>query len=454
MLAAYSMMVSISSLFALFIGMFIIYNSFAIAVTQRRSEIGILRALGATRAQIRWLFLGESAVTGLIGSIGGLVFGIADRARHCRVDRDADQRRVRRGAARRRSRRRSPALLAAALGDRHRDEHRRGDDSGAQCGARRSGAGAAEGQVSGAVGGREPAAGDRWRRSAAPCAIVCLAVGGSRVVFYTGYVMAIVAALLLSPMLSVALARAHAAGAEVAAAGRRRARGRQPDSVAAPHVGERRRADAVARARRGVRRDGARQLRLDHRLDGHGAQPRSVRLAVAEHRDSHDSVSRGRWRPSWRRCRASSACRRCETRGSCSGRRRSWSWPSMSRASRRPRGAQPVAGDADDMYRRTSAGRGADGVGQPRAASAPARSARCSRFRRRTASIRLPIVGHRRRLLRSAGHDPDGSKPVPAVLARRHGEHLPRVPEAGRADAGRAPAHSRTLRGRRARCSC
>ena len=55
-------------MFALFIGMFIIYNSFAIAVTQRRSEIGILRALGATRAQIRTLFLAESAVAGLIGS--------------------------------------------------------------------------------------------------------------------------------------------------------------------------------------------------------------------------------------------------------------------------------------------------------------------------------------------------------------------------------------------------
>ncbi len=76
MLAAYSMMVNISSLFALFIGMFIIYNSFAIAVSERRSEIGILRALGATRPQIRWLFLGESAVTGLIGSLGGLVFGV------------------------------------------------------------------------------------------------------------------------------------------------------------------------------------------------------------------------------------------------------------------------------------------------------------------------------------------------------------------------------------------
>src|ERR1043166_7445149 len=33
-------------------------------------------ARGATRAQIRWLFLGESAVTGVIGSIGGVLFGM------------------------------------------------------------------------------------------------------------------------------------------------------------------------------------------------------------------------------------------------------------------------------------------------------------------------------------------------------------------------------------------
>ncbi|MEP7305297.1 MAG: FtsX-like permease family protein [Acidobacteriota bacterium] len=76
MLAAYSIMVSVSSVFALFIGMFIIYNSFAIAVTERRSEIGILRALGATRGQIRRLFLGESAITGLVGSLAGLGFGV------------------------------------------------------------------------------------------------------------------------------------------------------------------------------------------------------------------------------------------------------------------------------------------------------------------------------------------------------------------------------------------
>ena len=76
MTAAYGMMITISSLFALFIGMFIIYNAFSIAVTQRRSEIGILRALGATRGQIRALFLGESALTGLVGSAAGVLVGL------------------------------------------------------------------------------------------------------------------------------------------------------------------------------------------------------------------------------------------------------------------------------------------------------------------------------------------------------------------------------------------
>lgn len=75
-LAVYSVSMNISSVFALFIGMFIIYNSFSIAVTQRRSEIGILRALGAPRRQIRNLFLIESAVSGLLGSIAGIALGI------------------------------------------------------------------------------------------------------------------------------------------------------------------------------------------------------------------------------------------------------------------------------------------------------------------------------------------------------------------------------------------
>ncbi|HUQ90101.1 MAG TPA: FtsX-like permease family protein [Bryobacteraceae bacterium] len=67
---------SLNSLFALLIGLFIIYNTFSIAVTQRRSEIGILRSLGATQGQIRGLFLLESAAMGLTGSAIGIVFGL------------------------------------------------------------------------------------------------------------------------------------------------------------------------------------------------------------------------------------------------------------------------------------------------------------------------------------------------------------------------------------------
>lgn len=75
-LAVYAISMNVSSVFALFIGMFIIYNSFSIAVTQRRSEIGILRALGAPRRQIRNLFLIESAASGLLGSLAGIALGV------------------------------------------------------------------------------------------------------------------------------------------------------------------------------------------------------------------------------------------------------------------------------------------------------------------------------------------------------------------------------------------
>ena len=76
LLASYSTATTISSLFALIVGMFIIYNSFAIAVTQRRSEIGIIRALGATRGQVQKLFFFESVAAGLIGSVLGAALGI------------------------------------------------------------------------------------------------------------------------------------------------------------------------------------------------------------------------------------------------------------------------------------------------------------------------------------------------------------------------------------------
>ena len=80
-LRIYYFILNFSSAFALVVGMFIIYSSFSIAVTQRRKEIGILRALGATRRQIVILFLGESALGGLIGSVAGVLAGFVAAGR-------------------------------------------------------------------------------------------------------------------------------------------------------------------------------------------------------------------------------------------------------------------------------------------------------------------------------------------------------------------------------------
>lgn len=68
--------INLASLFALLIGVFIIFNSFSIAITQRRGEIGVLRALGATSGQVRRLFLLESVVLGLCGSLLGVLAGL------------------------------------------------------------------------------------------------------------------------------------------------------------------------------------------------------------------------------------------------------------------------------------------------------------------------------------------------------------------------------------------
>ncbi|HEY3027304.1 MAG TPA: FtsX-like permease family protein [Pyrinomonadaceae bacterium] len=66
---------AITSLLALTIGVFIIFNSFSISVNQRWKEIGILRSLGVTRREVQQMFLGEAAVMGLIGSAAGVALG-------------------------------------------------------------------------------------------------------------------------------------------------------------------------------------------------------------------------------------------------------------------------------------------------------------------------------------------------------------------------------------------
>jgi putative ABC transport system permease protein len=206
MLAAYSMMVGISSLFALFIGMFIIYNSFAIAVTQRRSEIGILRALGATRGQIRWLFLGESAVTGLIGSLGGLAFGmlIARGIAATIGGLIADVYGVAQHADEVSS---SPSLLLLALAI--------GIGTSIIAAAVPARSAARVDPVQALQKGKYQvlSAGENRLRTIlglvlAAMSIACLVAGTSRPIFYAGYAMAIAVALLISPLLSLALAKA------------------------------------------------------------------------------------------------------------------------------------------------------------------------------------------------------------------------------------------------------
>jgi len=61
---------------ALFVGAFIIFNTFNIVVTQRSRELALFRALGAMRRQVMTSVLVEAAVVGLVASVIGVLVGI------------------------------------------------------------------------------------------------------------------------------------------------------------------------------------------------------------------------------------------------------------------------------------------------------------------------------------------------------------------------------------------
>jgi putative ABC transport system permease protein len=202
----YTLTSNITSVFALFIGMFIIYNTFAIAVTQRRNEIGILRALGATRGQIRTLFLMESAITGLIGTlagvgfgivmaramagyIGGLmeeIYGIAQNTESIHVEPWLIATAIAMGVA--------TSLIAAVIPAR---------------------AAAGVDPVKALQKGRyqqlsegESRSRRRWAIGCAAVSVLALVLNRFTLVFYGGYLLAVVAAVLLAPAVSLWIARA------------------------------------------------------------------------------------------------------------------------------------------------------------------------------------------------------------------------------------------------------
>ena len=75
MLRAFRWNLRMMSYTTILVGAFLIYNTITAYVVRRRQQIGIARAVGASRAMVRAAFLIEGAVFGAIGAVAGLVLG-------------------------------------------------------------------------------------------------------------------------------------------------------------------------------------------------------------------------------------------------------------------------------------------------------------------------------------------------------------------------------------------
>ena len=99
---------------ALFVGAFVIFNTFSITVAQRTREFATLRTIGASRRQVLGSVILESLVIGLLASLVGLALGVVlaegiealFKSARCRLPdgrprlRDPDGRRLARGRRR------------------------------------------------------------------------------------------------------------------------------------------------------------------------------------------------------------------------------------------------------------------------------------------------------------------------------------------------------------------
>jgi putative ABC transport system permease protein len=74
-LGFFNTLLMVFAVVALFVGSFIIYNTFSIIVAQRKKENALLRAIGASRRQLEAALLVEAVVMGVLGSLIGFGAG-------------------------------------------------------------------------------------------------------------------------------------------------------------------------------------------------------------------------------------------------------------------------------------------------------------------------------------------------------------------------------------------
>ena len=75
-MAFFNTFLMVFAIIALFVGSFIIYNSFSIIVAQRTKEMALMRAIGASRRQVLASVILESVAVGAVASVVGLAAGV------------------------------------------------------------------------------------------------------------------------------------------------------------------------------------------------------------------------------------------------------------------------------------------------------------------------------------------------------------------------------------------
>ncbi len=73
---AFRVNLSALGLIALLVGMYFVYNTLSISVLRRRTDIGTVRALGASRRSVFAVFLAEGLALGILGSAFGVGLGV------------------------------------------------------------------------------------------------------------------------------------------------------------------------------------------------------------------------------------------------------------------------------------------------------------------------------------------------------------------------------------------